>query len=89
MSIRFPEPDPGVVARRDAIIEGLRPLVAAEALVTLARLNRSARPEDVAMFLSGTALAPVRFTAREVVLFSARASTGGGPYVAEAVFPFA
>ncbi|GBU19518.1 MULTISPECIES: RNA 2',3'-cyclic phosphodiesterase [Methylobacterium] len=57
--------------------------------VTLARLNRSARPEDVAMFLSGTALAPVRFTAREVVLFSARASTGGGPYVAEAVFPFA
>ncbi|RZK87207.1 MAG: hypothetical protein EOO66_20500, partial [Methylobacterium sp.] len=26
-SIRFPEPDAGVVARRDAIVAGLRPLV--------------------------------------------------------------
>ncbi|MCJ2084378.1 FAD-linked oxidase C-terminal domain-containing protein [Methylobacterium sp. J-090] len=34
MSIAFPVPDAGIVARRDAIIEGLRPLVAAEALVT-------------------------------------------------------
>jgi glycolate oxidase len=33
MSIRFPEPDQDVLARRDAIIEGLRPLVAAEALI--------------------------------------------------------
>ncbi|AWN41084.1 FAD-linked oxidase C-terminal domain-containing protein [Methylobacterium durans] len=34
MSIAFPAPDPEIVARREAIIEGLRPLVAAEALIT-------------------------------------------------------
>ena len=34
MSIRFPEPDPGILARREAILEGLRPLVGPEALVT-------------------------------------------------------
>ena len=34
MSIAFPEPDPRVLARREAIVEGLRSLVAAEALVT-------------------------------------------------------
>ena len=34
MSIRFPEPDAAIVARREAILEGLRPLVAQEALVT-------------------------------------------------------
>lgn len=57
--------------------------------VTLARLKRSATPEAVAMYLSQSGLfEPLRFTAREVVLYSARDSTGGGPYVAEAVFPF-
>ncbi|GJD93914.1 FAD-linked oxidase C-terminal domain-containing protein [Methylobacterium iners] len=34
MSIAFPTPDPDILARRDAIIAGLKPLVAAEALVT-------------------------------------------------------
>lgn len=34
MSIRFPDPDAAIVARREAIIEGLRPLLAPEALVT-------------------------------------------------------
>ncbi|HEX8416755.1 MAG TPA: FAD-binding protein, partial [Methylobacterium sp.] len=34
MSIAFPVPDPEILARRDAIIAGLKPLVAAEALVT-------------------------------------------------------
>jgi len=34
MTIAFPVPDAGIVARREAIIAGLRPLVAAEALVT-------------------------------------------------------
>ena len=34
MTIRFPEPDPEIVARRETIIEGLRPLVGPEALVT-------------------------------------------------------
>src|SRR3712207_5689465 len=33
MSIPFPKPDESVIARRDAILEGLRPLVAAEALI--------------------------------------------------------
>src|SRR5688500_15253450 len=33
MSIRFPEPDAGVLARRDEIIASLRPLVAPEALI--------------------------------------------------------
>ena len=33
MSIAFPVPDAGIVARRDAIIAGLAPLVAPEALV--------------------------------------------------------
>ena len=33
MSIRFPTPDARIIARRDAIIAGLRPLVAAEALI--------------------------------------------------------
>lgn len=57
--------------------------------VTLARLNRSASPEAVAMYLSQAGLfEPLRFTADAVTVFSARESTGGGPYVAEAVFPF-
>ncbi|KAB1075695.1 FAD-linked oxidase C-terminal domain-containing protein [Methylobacterium planeticum] len=34
MSIAFPVPDPEIVARREPIIAGLRPLVAAEALIT-------------------------------------------------------
>ena len=34
MSIAFPSPDPDILARRDAIIAGLAPLVAPEALVT-------------------------------------------------------
>ncbi|ACL59449.1 FAD-linked oxidase C-terminal domain-containing protein [Methylobacterium nodulans] len=34
MSIAFPAPDPAILARREAIIGGLRPLVAPEALVT-------------------------------------------------------
>src|SRR3712207_6031407 len=33
MSIAFPKPDERVLARRDAILAGLRPLVAAEALI--------------------------------------------------------
>jgi 2'-5' RNA ligase len=58
--------------------------------VTLARLRREASPEAVAMYLSQAPLfEPLRFTASRVALFSARESTGGGPYVTEAVFPFA
>ena len=34
-------------------------------------------------------IAPLTYTSDRVTLFSARDSTGGGPYVAEAEFPFA
>ena len=58
--------------------------------VTLARLRREATPEAVAMYLSQAPIfTPLRFSATQVVLYSARDSTGGGPYVAEAAFPFA
>src|SRR6476620_3015464 len=33
MTIRFPDPDPAILARRDAILAGLAPLVAPEALI--------------------------------------------------------
>ncbi|MGU3538245.1 RNA 2',3'-cyclic phosphodiesterase [Methylobacterium sp. A54F] len=57
--------------------------------VTLARLRREASPEGVAQYLSQAGIfAPLSFTARQVALFSARDSTGGGPYVTEAAFPF-
>jgi len=58
--------------------------------VTLARLRRDATPEATAMYLSqAPVFAPLAFAVDRVTLFSARDSTGGGPYVAEAEFPFA
>ncbi|SFF02819.1 RNA 2',3'-cyclic phosphodiesterase [Methylobacterium sp. 13MFTsu3.1M2] len=58
--------------------------------VTLARLRRDATPEAAAMYLSqAPVFAPLIYTSERVTLFSARDSTGGGPYVAEAEFPFA
>ncbi|MEE7447517.1 RNA 2',3'-cyclic phosphodiesterase [Methylobacterium radiotolerans] len=58
--------------------------------VTLARLRRDATPEATAMYLSqAPVFAPLSYIADRVTLFSARDSTGGGPYVAEAEFPFA
>jgi 2'-5' RNA ligase len=57
--------------------------------VTLARLKRDASPEAVAMYLSqAPAFAPLTFIADRVTVFSAKDSTGGGPYLAEAEFPF-
>jgi RNA 2',3'-cyclic 3'-phosphodiesterase len=51
--------------------------------VTLARLH-DASSQDVADYLSVRGYFPSRvFTADRFVLFSARASTGGGPYVVE------
>jgi len=51
--------------------------------VTLARL-RDASNQDVADYLSVRGYFPTRvFTADRFVLFSSRASTGGGPYVVE------
>ena len=57
--------------------------------VTLARL-RDASSRDVADYLSTRALiAPLPFTVSQFVLFSSRASVGGGPYVVEAAYPLA
>jgi RNA 2',3'-cyclic 3'-phosphodiesterase len=57
--------------------------------VTLARLGRGTPPGAVAAWLAERApFAPLAFTASRAVLYSARESTGGGPYVVEATYPF-
>ena len=57
--------------------------------VTLARL-RGASSHDVAGYIAERGHFPrLTFTAERFVLYSARESTGGGPYLAEAVYPFA
>ena len=55
--------------------------------VTLARL-RGASPLDVADYLSMRGYFPAQsFTATRFVLFSSRASVGGGPYMVETTYP--
>lgn len=55
--------------------------------VTLARL-RDTPPEDVARYIATHGHFPrLTFTAARYVLYSARESTGGGPYVVEAAYP--
>ncbi|KAA2237121.1 RNA 2',3'-cyclic phosphodiesterase [Salinarimonas soli] len=55
--------------------------------VTLARLRHVSSP-DVAAYLSLHGGGPkLAFTARRVALYSARESTGGGPYIVEAAYP--
>lgn len=55
--------------------------------ITLARL-RNASPRQVASFIASRGhVPPVSFTADRFVLFSSRASTGGGPYLVEAEYP--
>ncbi|APF36282.1 RNA 2',3'-cyclic phosphodiesterase [Chelatococcus daeguensis] len=57
--------------------------------VTLARL-RDASPLDVADYFAGQgAFRPLTFTADRFVLFSSRASVGGGPYIVEAAYALA
>ena len=52
--------------------------------------NPTLEGEATAMYLSqAPVFAPLTYTSDRVTLFSARDSTGGGPYVAEAEFPFA
>lgn len=56
--------------------------------VTLARL-RDVTARSVADWLAASGGLPrLDFTAERFVLLSSRASTGGGPYVAEQVYPF-
>ncbi len=55
--------------------------------VTLARL-RTSTSVDVADYLAARGyFRTAPFRVDEHVLFSARASTGGGPYVVEAIYP--
>jgi RNA 2',3'-cyclic 3'-phosphodiesterase len=55
--------------------------------VTLARL-RGTSSLDVAEYLSSRSwFPPQTFTADRFVLFSSRASTGGGPYIVETTYP--
>lgn len=55
--------------------------------VTLARL-RGGTAQDVSTYLSMNEGGPIaEFEVREVLLYSAKASTGGGPYLVEARYP--
>jgi 2'-5' RNA ligase len=56
--------------------------------VTLARL-RGASARDVAEYLAAQPYWSAPFHVSQFVLLSSRASTGGGPYVAEATYPLA
>jgi 2'-5' RNA ligase len=57
--------------------------------VTLARL-RDTSSQQVADYLSSRAfLGMLSFTVSRFVLFSSRASVGGGPYIVEAAYPLA
>jgi RNA 2',3'-cyclic 3'-phosphodiesterase len=56
--------------------------------VTLARL-RDSKSREVAEYLSTRAgFRSMAFKVSHFVLFSSRASVGGGPYVVEASYPF-
>ncbi|MBX9758022.1 MAG: RNA 2',3'-cyclic phosphodiesterase [Beijerinckiaceae bacterium] len=54
--------------------------------VTIARL-RGASAAAIAAFLGERHIEPIEFTATRFVLYSARTSMGGGPYVIEAAYP--
>jgi RNA 2',3'-cyclic 3'-phosphodiesterase len=56
--------------------------------VTLARL-RDISPASVAGYLAAQGhFRPLTFTPSKIILYSARDSVGGGPYVREAMYPF-
>jgi 2'-5' RNA ligase len=55
--------------------------------MTLARL-KGASAADVARWLAERPFPALSFTAERVVLYSSRASVGGGPYAIEAAYPF-
>jgi 2'-5' RNA ligase len=56
--------------------------------VTLARL-RDVRAREVAEYLAARPYKSAPFHVSRFVLYSSRASTGGGPYVVEAAYPLA
>jgi RNA 2',3'-cyclic 3'-phosphodiesterase len=55
--------------------------------VTLARMRRGSVLDVADYIASRGKIEPIRFKAEEFVLFSARATFGGGPYVVEAAYP--
>jgi 2'-5' RNA ligase len=57
--------------------------------VTLARLRDSSSRQVADYLATRPFLAPLAFRVTRFVLFSARASVGGGPYVVEAAYPLA
>jgi len=57
--------------------------------VTLARLRDSSSRQVADYLATRPFLAPLSFRITRFVLFSARASVGGGPYVIEAAYPLA
>src|SRR3954467_8971933 len=57
--------------------------------VTLARLRDSSNRQVADYLTTRALLQPLPFKVSRFVLFSARASTGGGPYVVEAAYPLA
>ena len=57
--------------------------------VTLARLRDSSSRQVADYLASRALLQPLPFPVSRFVLFSARASVGGGPYVVEAAYPLA
>jgi RNA 2',3'-cyclic 3'-phosphodiesterase len=57
--------------------------------VTLARLRDSSSRQVADYLTTRPFLAPLPFRVSRFVLFSARASVGGGPYVVEAAYPLA
>jgi RNA 2',3'-cyclic 3'-phosphodiesterase len=57
--------------------------------VTLARLRHGSVLDVADFFAAKGRIEPIRFKAEEFVLYSARATVGGGPYVVEAAYPLA
>jgi len=54
--------------------------------ITIARV-RGAKAPAIAAFLSERFIQPIEFSASRFVLYSAKSSKGGGPYLVEAAYP--
>ncbi|MBV9077034.1 MAG: RNA 2',3'-cyclic phosphodiesterase [Methylobacteriaceae bacterium] len=57
--------------------------------VTLARFRAATASEVAGILATRGPVAPLTFAASRFVLYSARDSVGGGPYLVEAAYPFA
>ena len=82
MSIAFPTPDPDVIARREAIIAGLRPLVAPEALVTTEDERRVFETDGLTAYRKLPLAVVLPSTTREVSAVMAYCHRHGVPVVA-------